>query len=367
MKMSLEEFDTYSSCVPGIGVSFGSPLLCKSSVGLVATTICGATPGSNTGLPSLSLPSSGSNCLSSAARVCSSVAGGAADACHPLSSAFDSHQRPSAQRYQFLVDPSCSSRGAVLMARHSETAPFAGRSAGSPSTSTSSEGEVRNRIGGGSFLTGTAFCLERACTTARLACSAWADNGQRSLVTAARSAATYFCTSCSAALGKRALVMRTALSVPRSLDLSISVRALSSITPKPGSFTPGASTDTAARPVRLLSAQRSTCGWYTVISVPSGALVSRGQATSDALDGACAEAAHAQARTMATRSFITGSVSRPRPACARDPDAARRAPRTRRCRPSSRPPRAGAARCPPPAAPGRPRRRAGSRRGGRAC
>src|SRR5688572_614044 len=262
MKMSLDEFDTYKSCVPGIGVSFGSPLLCNSSVGLVATTICGATPGSNTGLPSLSLPSSGSNCLSSAARACSSVVGGAADACHPLASAFDSHQPPSAQRYQVLVVPSCSSRGAVLMARHSETAPFAGRSAGSPSTSTSSEGEVRNRIGGGSFLTGTAFCFERAC------------------VTAARKAATYFCISSSATPGKLVLVMRSSLSVTRSFDLSISVRALSSITPNPGSFAPGASTDTAARPERLLSAQRSTCGWYTVISVPSGAFVSRGQATS---------------------------------------------------------------------------------------
>src|SRR5687767_11434044 len=307
MKMSLAEFDTYKSCVPGIGVSFGSPLLCSSSVGLVATTICGATPGSNTGLPSLSLPSSGSNCLSSAARACSSVGGGAADACQPLASAFDSHQRPSAQRYQVLVDASCSSRGAVLMARHSETAPFAARSAGSPSTSTSSEGEVRNRIGGGSFLTGTAFCFARACTTARLACSAWADNGQRSLVTAPRSAATYFCISCSVAPGKLVFVMRRALSVTRSLDLSISVRALSSITPKLGSFAPGASTETAARPERLLSAQRSTCGWYTVISVPSGAFVSRGQATSAAGEGSWAEAAHAQASTMATRSFITGN------------------------------------------------------------
>ena len=105
------------------------------------------------------------------------------------------------------------------------------RSTGSPSVSTSIEGAVRNRICGGSFFTGRAFCFERACTTARLACSACADSGQRSLVTAARSAATYFCASCSWAPGKLVLVMRTPLNVTRSAALSISVRALSSITP----------------------------------------------------------------------------------------------------------------------------------------
>ena len=73
MKMSLLEFAIYRSCVPGIGENFGSPLLCSSSVGRVATRIFGTTPGSNTGLPSASLPSSGSNSLASAARACSSA------------------------------------------------------------------------------------------------------------------------------------------------------------------------------------------------------------------------------------------------------------------------------------------------------
>ena len=49
-------------------------------MGAVATIMRGATPGSNTGLPSASLPSSGSYCLSSASRAFSSVAGGGDEA-----------------------------------------------------------------------------------------------------------------------------------------------------------------------------------------------------------------------------------------------------------------------------------------------
>ena len=81
-----------------MGENFGSPLLCRSSVGFVATMICGVTPGSNTGLPSASLPSSGSYCLSSASRGLSSDASISGPDFHSPSSAFASHQRPSARR-----------------------------------------------------------------------------------------------------------------------------------------------------------------------------------------------------------------------------------------------------------------------------
>jgi len=45
---------------------------------------------------------------------------------------------------------------------------------------------------------------------------------------------------------------------------------------------PGRVTATAARAEIALSAQRSTCGWNTVTTVPSAAFASRGQATSGA-------------------------------------------------------------------------------------
>ena len=116
------------------------------------------------------------------------------------------------------------------MMRCSPGASFTSRSAGSPSISTSMEGAGRNRICGGSFFTGCPFC-ERACAIARLACSACAETGQLCFVTEARSVARYFSTSSALAPGKLDLVMRTEESVTRSADLSISVRAESSITP----------------------------------------------------------------------------------------------------------------------------------------
>src|SRR4051794_6549488 len=104
--MSFEEFATYRSCVFGIGDIFGSPFDCSSSLGFVATMIFGVTPASKSGLPAASLPSSGSYCLPSAARAVSSDTDGRTAPRHSPSIAFDSHQRPSAQRENVAEDGS---------------------------------------------------------------------------------------------------------------------------------------------------------------------------------------------------------------------------------------------------------------------
>ena len=119
----------------------------------------------------------------------------------------------------------------VLMTRLSPGASFESRSAALPSISTSSDGALRNRMRGGSFFTGNAFCFDCACAMARLACSACADSGHSDFVTEPRRVARYLSASSWLAPGKLLLVMRTELSVTRSVDLSIWVRALSSITP----------------------------------------------------------------------------------------------------------------------------------------